>query len=375
MKIAVIRMDCSYRKGGAERFAANLCKALADMGHHVWVIAETFDPTIHPDLVHVPVKVNHTTSSSRGNSFHRNSQQALASLDPHAVLALSRSFPSDAFRVSDPLHRFWMKIRYPGKLHRFLQQLNPRHRTILKLESAILNPANTRMIITNSQLSKTLIREYYHYPAECIHVVYNGVDLQQFQPAPDRSPSESDKNIQLLFVGQDFKRKGLAAVIDALGLVREGGFTPSLRVIGRDDSTPYRKQAARLGIADQVAFEGASPNIHAAYQAADLFVFPTLYDPFANVCLEALACGLPVLTTTTNGSSEIVTEGEDGYVVDGSAGDLASRLAEKINDFCKLAADRRRQMRVHARNKAERFTTRENAQAIVDLFLTKPEKP
>ena len=201
----------------------------------------------------------------------------------------------------------------------------------------------------------------------------NGVDLQQFQPAPDRSPS--DKNIQLLFVGQDFKRKGLAAVIDALGLVRDAGFTPSLRVIGRDDSTPYRNQAGRLGIADQVAFEGVSPNIQTAYQAADLFVFPTLYDPFANVCLEALACGLPVLTTTTNGSSEIVTEGEDGYVVDGSAGDLASRLAEKINGFCKLAADRRGEIRIHARNKAEHFTTRENAQTIVDLFLTKPEKP
>jgi UDP-glucose:(heptosyl)LPS alpha-1,3-glucosyltransferase len=372
MKLAVIRMECSYRKGGAERYAANLCKALAEMGHHVWVIAETFDPTIHPDLIHVAVEVNHTTSSSRGNSFHRNSQQALATLDPDAVLALSRSFPSDAFRVSDPLHRFWMKIRYPGKLHRFLQELNPRHRTILQLESAILDPANTRMIITNSQLSKNLIREYYSFPAERIHVIYNGVDLERFQPAP---AAENGGPLQLLFVGQDFKRKGLAAVIDALARVRDAGFTCQLRVIGRDDSTPYRKQAARLGITDQVAFEGPSRDIHTAYQAADLFVFPTLYDPFANVCLEALACGLPVLTTTTNGSSEIVTEGEDGYVVDGSAGDLASRLAEKINGFCKLALDRRREMRVHARIKAERFTTRENAQAIVNLFLTKPGKP
>jgi UDP-glucose:(heptosyl)LPS alpha-1,3-glucosyltransferase len=369
MKIAVIRQECSYRKGGAERYAANLCKALADMGHHVWVIAETYDPAIHPDLVHVPVRVNHSTSSSRGNSFHRNSQQALATLDPDAVLALSRSFPSDAFRVSDPLHRYWMKIRYPGKFQSFLQSLNPRHRTILNLENHILDPANTRMIITNSQRSKTLIREYYDYPAERIHVIYNGVDSEQFQPAP---ALETDGPLQLLFVGQDFKRKGLAALIEALAAVRAAGFTPVLRVIGRDDPAPYRAQVARLGLGDHITFDGASATIEQAYQQADLFVFPTLYDPFANVCLEALSCGLPVLTTTTNGSSEILTEDVDGYVVDGAAAGLAARLAEKIAGFCRLAADRRVKMRVQARDKAGSFTTRANAQAIVDLLTRKP---
>ncbi len=369
MKIAVIRQECTYRKGGAERYAANLCKALAETGHHVWVIAEIFDPAIHPDLVHVPVKVNHISSSSRTRSFHRHSQSALAGLNPDAVLALSRSFPSDAFRVSDPLHRYWMGIRYPGKLHRLLQEMNPRHRTILQLESAILHPANTRMIITNSQLSKDLIREYYNYPAERIHVIYNGVDLERFQPAP---AARNDGSLQLLFVGQDFKRKGLAAVIDALALVRDAGVTPTLRVIGRDDPSPYRARAGRLGLSGHVTFEGPSRDIHAAYQTADLFVFPTLYDPFANVCLEALACGLPVLTTTTNGSSEILNEGLDGYVVDGGAAGLAARLAEKITGFCKLPADQRGEMRVHARVKAGRFTTRANAQAVVDLLSSKP---
>lgn len=365
MKIAVIRQECSYRKGGAERYAANLCKALAEMGHHVWVLAEIFDPGIHPALVHIPIKVNRTTSSSRGQSFHQNSQAAVASLDADAVLALSRSFPADAFRVSDPLHRYWMKIRYPGKFHRFLQALNPRHRTILQLESAILDPANTRMIITNSQLSKDLIREYYQYPADRIHVIYNGVDLERFQPAP---AAEKVGPLQLLFVGQDFKRKGLAAVIDALGLVRDAGFTPLLRVIGRDDPSPYRARAERLGLSRQITFEGPSQDIHAAYQTADLFVFPTLYDPFANVCLEALACGSPVLTTTTNGSSEIITEGEDGYVVDGAAANLAPRLAAVITSFCQIPPDRRHAMRENARAKAVRFTTRANAEALVGLL-------
>jgi len=79
-----------------------------------------------------------------------------------------------------PLHCFWMKIRYPGKIHRFLQSLNPRHKTILSMEREILDPANTRMIVTNSKLSKKIIGQYYDYPQERIHVIYNGVDHSQF---------------------------------------------------------------------------------------------------------------------------------------------------------------------------------------------------
>lgn len=369
MKIAVIRMECSYRKGGAERYAANLCKALATMGHQVWVLAETFDPAIHPDLIHIPIKVDRTTSWSRNNSFNRNSQEALKKLEPDAVFALSRSFPSDAFRVSDPLHRFWMKIRYPGKWHRRLQELNPRHRAILKLENAILYPANTRMIITNSQLSKTVIREYYDYPTERIHVVYNGVDLEKFRPtAREAAPVEA---VRLLFVGQDFKRKGLSPVIEALAKVRGKGLDCQLRVVGRDNPEPYRQLASRLGIADHITFEGPTGAIQAAYQSADLFVFPTLYDPFANVCLEALACGLPVLTTTTNGSSEVVTEGSDGYVIDGNPSGLAKDISEKVISFCQLPATEREAMRQRARSKAEGFTTEANASTIVELLAKK----
>ena len=364
MKIAVIRQECSFRKGGAERYAANLCRELAEMGHEVWVIAETFDPEIHPALKHLPVKVNHATSAKRSWSFHENSQRALKDIDADAVLALSRSFPADAFRVSDPLHRYWMKVRYSDPLRRWIENINPRHRTILRLENSIFDPANTRMILTNSDLSKTLIREYYDYPQERIHVVYNGVDLRHFRPAETKTVRA---NTRLLFVGQDFKRKGLAAAIDALAMLP--GCT--LRVVGRDDPAPYRAQARNLGVADRVEFMGATGGIRDIYQDADLFVFPTLYDPFANVCLEALACGLPVLTTTTNGASEIITEGVDGYVIDGEAPDPARRIAAKVRVFLEHETAARETMRDAAREKAESHTIRANAGKVVELLARK----
>jgi UDP-glucose:(heptosyl)LPS alpha-1,3-glucosyltransferase len=367
MKLAIIRKECSFRLGGAERYAANLCRALANAGHTVHVLAERCDDDVHPELIHVPIRVDHSTSWSKNLSFHRNSQAALAGLEVDTVIALSRSFPADAFRVSDPLHDFWMSIRYPGKIHRFLQRLNPRHRAILDLEKGIFDPGDTRFIITNSELSKRLIPQSHPYPTERIHVIYNGVDLEKFCPLP--RPVRREKGpVELLFVGQDFKRKGLGPLIQALAIVKSLALPFHLRVIGRDKPGRYRALARKLGLAGQITFEGASTSIQNAYQAADLFVFPSLYDPFANVCLEALACGLPVLTTDTNGSSEVIDEGVDGYVVGGAANTLPDDLAGAISRFCHLPAASRETMRVHARAKAEGFTIEANALKIVELL-------
>lgn len=373
MDFAIIRTECGYRKGGAERYAANFCQALALMGHKVWVLAARCDANLHPNITHVPIAVNGATSSSRTKSFHRNSQKALLALPVDAVFALSRSYPSDAFRVSDPLHEFWMKIRYPNPIHRFLQTLNPRHREILNLERAIFEPYNTRFIVTNSQLSKKIIDDSLGFPQERIHVIYNGVDHTQFFPA--NRPIVAGQEVQLLFVGQDFKRKGLAPLIRALAQVKRSGVRCRLRVVGRDRPGPYEKLAADLKIADQVDFEGPTRGIEEAYRAADLLVFPTLYDPFANVCLEALACGVPVLTTTTNGASEVISEGIDGYVVAGQVDGLADRLAEKIARFCELDVTARRGMGGAAARKAAGFTIEGNARAVVEVLTRGQESP
>jgi len=81
MKLAIIRSECSFTKGGAERYAANLCRELCDMGHEVWVLAEIFDTSIHPDLKHIPIKVNRISSSTRNKSFNRNAQLAANELN------------------------------------------------------------------------------------------------------------------------------------------------------------------------------------------------------------------------------------------------------------------------------------------------------
>lgn len=364
MKIAIIRSEVSYSKGGAERYAANLCRELCRMGHHVWVLAEKLGPHAPSEVEHLPIKINHTTSSQRTYSFQRNAQAALRTIRPDQTIALSRCYPSDAFRVSDPLHCFWMGIRYPGKVRRFLESLNPRHRAILRMERAILDPRNTRTIVTNSELSKKLIARYYpDYPQDRIRVIYNGVDHDQFSPDTALRTREC---LQLLFVGQDFKRKGLAVVLSGMARALKAGCDCKLHIIGRDNPAPYRDLANSLGIAARVEFSGPTTTIQDAYRDADLLVFPSLYDPFANVVLESLACGTPVITTTTNGSSEIIEEGKNGYVICGESNQLTAELAARIIQFFEKSDEGRQEMRQRSRGTAETFTTRANAMQFVE---------
>ncbi|MEZ4485276.1 MAG: glycosyltransferase family 4 protein [Syntrophotaleaceae bacterium] len=356
MKIAVIRKDW-VRPGRAERYCANLCRCLAALGHEIYVLARSCDDDLHPAIRHVPVACTGLTSSARNWSFHANAQKALRRLAVDRVYALSRSYPADAFRVSDPLHCSWMDIRYPGAVRNFIERCNPRHRTILALEKAICNPANTKAIITNSALAKGQLLSAYVFPEERIKVVYNGVDLTRFTPA-DGKPSADF--LQLLFVAQDFRRKGLSFIMQALARLKDAAISCRLQVVGGDDQSSFRSEADRLGVAEMVDFIGASKAVEDFYRSADLLVFPTQSDPFANVCLEALACGCPVMTTLNNGAAEVIEEEKTGYLLDCTL-DTAVQIARKIGLHASLSRDRRRLMKEACRQTAEKFTIERNA--------------
>jgi UDP-glucose:(heptosyl)LPS alpha-1,3-glucosyltransferase len=365
MKIAVVRKECGFGFGGAERYCANLCRCLADMGHQVYVVGRECDDDVHPDIIHIPVKVSNRTSAARNLSFHLNSQRAVKRLAVDRVFALSRTFPADAFRVSDPLHATWMNIRYPGRLRNFFEGLNPRHRAILSLERNICDPNNTRAIITNSAWAKKQVREVYTFPEERIHVIYNGVDLDRFRPG---EPVGTEKGpLRLLFVAQDFGRKGLGFIVEALARLTTFGVDCRLKVVGRDDPRPFRHQAERLGVAGLIDFSGPSGQVEDCYRSADLLVFPTLSDPFANVCLEALACGLPVMTTNSNGAAEILSEGKNGYVLSADL-PLTVQIVESVLNFAALSMTQRRILACEARRTAEQFTIRSNAEQTLAVL-------
>ena len=156
---------------------------------------------------------------------------------------------------------------------------------------------------------------------EKIKVVYNAIDTNRF----DLKDQEATRNevrqalgiLQttpvLLFVGSGFKRKGLPSAIRALARVDSEA---RLIVIGKDRISPYRALAKKEGVEKRVIFLGPLADVEQYYCASDLFVFPTIYEPFGNVCLEAMAAGIPLVTSRICGGSEVLDEGKNGYIID-----------------------------------------------------------
>ncbi|VEB40733.1 Lipopolysaccharide core biosynthesis protein rfaG [Chromobacterium violaceum] len=168
---------------------------------------------------------------------------------------------------------------------------------------------------------KREIQQYFGLSDQQIVVIYNGVDLQSFHPglrSEHRQAMRSQWGVPddaplLLYVGSGFERKGVARALKALQ-ANPGAW---LMVVGGDKRLArYRRLADELGVDARVVFAGAQGEVRPFYGMADAFILPTLYDPFPNVCVEALASGLPVLTTRQCGAAEFVRQGENGWVCD-----------------------------------------------------------
>ena len=341
MKIAVVRKKYLARGGGgAEKYARNVCSKLAERGHEVWVVAERFEAEESPGLRHLPVKRGWLRLGGGTAAFHRAATRELAARRGgfDIVYALCRHWPCDVFRVTEQVHVEWLR-QTPW------QHLNPRHRSIMALERQVYQEAHTRAVVTNSEMAKREVLTNYPYPASRIHVVRNGVDRGAFRP-PD-SPGERQRargnllpesgpdKLALLFVAGNFKIKGLKEALEALGRLGESvRGRMELHVVGGDNPTPYQELAAKLGLAGKIHFLGEKSALREYYMAADLLLYPSLGEPFANVCLEACACALPVLTTARNGAAELVEDGRNGFVVP-SAADTAG-MAAALERFAAL---------------------------------------
>jgi UDP-glucose:(heptosyl)LPS alpha-1,3-glucosyltransferase len=190
----------------------------------------------------------------------------------------------------------------------------------LAAEKKLFASPGLKAVICISRMVKEDIQRHYGVPDDKLHIIYNGVDTIHFHPAlaeRHRQPTRAIYGIPpeaplFLFVGSGFQRKGLAVVLRALAQLPESSH---LLVVGRDKRTKALFRAAeRLGLTGRVHFAGGQEDVRPFYGAADALVFPTLYEPFGNVALEAMACGLPVVTSSKSGAAELIREGENGFV-------------------------------------------------------------
>lgn len=326
MKLALIRRRFSAT-GGAELYLQRLLQALLQKDHEVHLFAEVWNERPAGVALH-PVNVQ-GARAQKAARFAEQVQQELAREKFDCVFSLERTLKQDVYRAGDGVHRVWLERRrqFAPVWKRPFIGLGAFHHTMQKLEAQTLHPQNTRHVIVNSEMVKREILQHFSFPVERIHLVRNGVNVGRFQTA-DRSAARAhfgftpDQYV-LLFVGSGWERKGLRFLLRAVvHLQRASPQSANLRLLVVGNGR------IPMNAPPDVLFAGPMANVEQAYAAADMFVTLPIYEPSANVVIEALAAGIPVITTTCNGASELIEDNVHGTVLD-DPGDTP-RVAQAI---------------------------------------------
>ena len=336
MKIAIVRQKYTPF-GGAERFVQRALEGLRADGVEVSVIAREWTGDAAGVVRCDPFYLGRTW---RDRSFARGVQGIIAEGRFDLVQSHERIPGCQVFRAGDGVHATWLELRDKarGPAARIATALSPWHRYTLAAEAAMYAHPNLRAVICNSRMVRDDIARRFGLPDDKLHVIHNGVDLDVFHPRlrdEHRTRVRAELGIAeaepvILFVGSGFERKGVPTLMRALAGMKHQA--ANAIVVGKDRSQKLCESLAQtLGVDDRMHFVGGQQDVRPYYGAADIFCLPTLYDPMPNAALEALACGLPVVSSTTCGARELLIAGVNGYVCE--AGDVTA-LAGHLDALC-----------------------------------------
>ncbi len=315
--------------GGIERASWEVAKRVAQGDNDVTLVGTSVPDLAHSGLRWIKVPPHRGPHWTIPTSFPRAATRSLSGrtfdvLHDQGGCALR----SHDVVTAHSCHRAWwdMKLQSGEKARAYL---NPLHSAVLRSESRSYRPGAYRYIIAVSKGVAKEINQIYGAPTTRIAVIPNGVDVPRFQRSLEQrvrlrtSLRLHEEDVVMVFVGKEFRRKGLAYAIESLSLLPE---TAKLIVVGGDTTAPYEKLATTLGVRSRVVFVGHRQDVERYFSAADVFVFPSAYEAFALVTLEAAAAGLPLVTTKVNGTEEFVKEGINGSFTERDASSLARTL-------------------------------------------------
>ena len=367
--------------GGVERYVSNLSKAFCALGHEVHVFCHKIKGTENKNIIFHKIPAIGFWSPLKIWSF------AIASLiilrlrkaEFDIIHSFGKTLYQDVLRTGGGSHFDYMKRTYAlmgNPILRFVVILNPRHFFNLLLEWATFRLGHTKRIVCNSGMCKDEFVNRYGIPASRIDVIHNGVDTERFSPISKEKSRELlisqinslthtiiKNDLFILFIGSGFKRKGLKYAIESMSYLNS---TLNVRLIvaGRGRFASYEKLAKDLGVLDRVVYMGPADNVTKLYDASDIFIFPTEYDAFPNVCLEAMSMGLPVVVSKSAGIAEIINDGVDGFVIDYPVNpqDVAKRIEQLANKKF------RTEIGTQARKKAICYSVNANAEKTLNLY-------
>jgi UDP-glucose:(heptosyl)LPS alpha-1,3-glucosyltransferase len=364
MKIGIVLSKCHWH--GSSRYVLETSQYFTKKGHEVHIFANKFDTVDNKKIIFhkVPaIPSNYyikegtisllETILLKFHSFDVTLAQPTRYLSPD-VAEMQFVFK----RWVDYKKNLGMKIYFADKILPLFESFN-------------IKKAKKLIVISNSV--KEDIVKYYNTSEEKINVVYSGVNLKEFNPENIKYKEEirekheiSPDDILLLFVGNPYERKGLEFVIRALSKIKQKNV--KLLVSGRDEPGRFQSLVNELGLTGRVVFRvGLSTDINKYFSAADIFVLPTLYETFGLVIIEAMASGLPVITSGSKfaGASELIEDGKDGILLKDPKDyeDIAEKLKYLIN-----SENVRKQMGKEANKKAGKYTWERTADGMMEVF-------
>src|SRR6266511_4237230 len=364
LRIAFVRRGYS-RSGGAEAYLKRLADGFVKAGHEVQLVTTNEWPEEQWPFGSIK-RLGGTTVIG----FADELEQIRPQLQCDVLFSLERVWSCDVYRAGDGVHRAWLARRkkFEVPLKQFVRGASRKHRDLLQLEESLFEKRKARRVIAASQMVVNEITDLYRYPANKIDVVRNGVPLDKFRFDPrlrEKSRAElklKPDQIVLLFAGSGWERKGLLFAIQAMALCKNRKMR--LLVAGRGNAALYKTKRLRFWREDPVGFLGEVADIVRVYAAADIFILPTIYDPFSNACLEALACGLPVITTGSNGFSEIIEDAVHGSIVN-HAGNLVG-----LRDAIRFWSDPARRAAARSANidRASQFDISRNVEQTLEIL-------
>lgn len=338
-------------------------------GHQLILVATHIDPLLkeQQSIQWIPIStgqwptqlVKNAVFSYKSSAWlrqHQNEYDFLltnGSITPTAADANSVHF----------VHRAWLRSSYHiSKQRRDVYGAYQWLYSFLNAHWEYRTLYQSKIIVAVSQLVKNdLIQS--NIPAERIHVIHNGVDIEEFSPGrAERTLLKVPEDVPLaLFVGDiRSSRKNLDTVLQALTKVPE----LHLAIAGTVKDSPYPQMASKLNLMNRVYFLDFRKDVSDLMKAADFFVFPSRYEPCGLVLLEAMASGLPIITATTAGGSELVKP-ECGFIMSDS--ESVSTLTEAMQKLTN-SSELRQKMGFAAHSIAQNHTWKRMAGSYLDIF-------
>jgi UDP-glucose:(heptosyl)LPS alpha-1,3-glucosyltransferase len=379
MNIAFCYDSVLPRKGGCETYIASLARRLAADGHEIHLYARRWDAAALPDrTLYHRIVLPSCPRFLRPWFFGAACRRELAASKHQVAVGFDKLpgldvlYPQGGLYAAGAEHNL-LKHRSPllRRALRLCKALDPAHQSFLALERRQYLATPRPLIIAISEMVRTQFRLHYGMDTRDMRLVRLATDPSRFEARdrPRRRVEWREKwgaaptDTVALFAGMNYRLKGLEPLLHAVARMwRDRPFV--LLVAGSPRTAEWERLAARLGVADRVRFVGYCADMRNAYFAADFLVHPTFYDPCSNVVLEAMACGLPVVTTRHNGASELLHPPQEGYILDDPHDH--ERLAACLTQL--LDPARRNACAQAARRTAAQWTFEHHYRAMLAVF-------